>query len=441
MRNLSYSPKIAQGMTDDDQEVLESGRPKLNIVEQYESASGIRWVQTDKVPICDKNGITVGLVGFAQDITERKQAEEALRKSEAILNETGFIARIGGWEHDLVSGQATWTKALYDIDELESGTPPGPNEHLDYYPPRDRAILARAYQRAAETGEPFDLELQVYTAKKRLIWGRVIGRPIMQGGKCIRMVGTFQDITDRKRAEQERERLFQEVQSAHGQLQTLSRHLMDAQENERRQIARELHDEIGQVLTAIKTNLQAIQLAPEPATLQARLEESGTIVDHALEQIRTLALDLRPSLLDDFGLESALEWYLARQGRRAGFVAEFSAALPETRLPSALESTCFRVVQAAVTNAERYAHATKVQVLLRAIAPIESDGITKLELVVRDDGVGFDVSTAMERSMRGASLGLVGMQERVRLAGGEITIESVHGQGTEIRAQFPLSTA
>ena len=77
-----YSAKIAQGMTNDDQEVIKSGHPKLNITEQYESASGIRWVQTDKIPICDKNGIPFGLIGFAQDITERKQAEEALRESE-----------------------------------------------------------------------------------------------------------------------------------------------------------------------------------------------------------------------------------------------------------------------------------------------------------------------------------------------------------------------
>jgi PAS domain S-box-containing protein len=133
---------------------------------------------------------------------ELKRTEEALRKSEAILNETGRIARIGGWEHDLITGQATWTRPLYDIIELESEVPPGPNEHLDYYPPQDRAILAVAYQRAIETGEPFDLELQCHTAKERLFWARAIGQPVFHEGKCVRMVGTFQDITERKRAEE-----------------------------------------------------------------------------------------------------------------------------------------------------------------------------------------------------------------------------------------------
>jgi signal transduction histidine kinase len=212
-------------------------------------------------------------------------------------------------------------------------------------------------------------------------------------------------------------------------LQILSRQLLEAQESERRHLARELHDEIGQALTAMKINLQAAQRTPD--TLAAYLEDSISLADRTLQQVRNLSLDLRPALLDDLGLVAALRWYVDRQAQRAGFTAHFAADPLESRPRPDIETACFRVAQEALTNVMRHAQAQQVRVELHQRA-------AGLHLLIRDDGKGFDVRAAQERAAQGMSAGLLGMQERVWLVGGQIDIESTPARGTEIRARFPL---
>lgn len=226
--------------------------------------------------------------------------------------------------------------------------------------------------------------------------------------------------------------LYKAAQETALRLQTTSNRLLQAQETERRSIARELHDEIGQTLTAVKINLQAVRHASDRSAQASILDESITVIERALQQVRNLSLDLRPSLLDDLGLVPALRWYMHRQAERAGFSVTVVADSLEAHLPPHLEIVCFRIVQEALTNVARHARAQHVFVELR-----QRD--TQLELVVRDDGVGFDVPSVRERAARGASLGLQGMEERVTLVGGQVEIESVLTHGTEIRARFPLA--
>lgn len=227
-------------------------------------------------------------------------------------------------------------------------------------------------------------------------------------------------------------RLFEEVRAGRRRLQVLSKQLLEIQESERRHIARELHDEIGQALTAVKVNLQATQRVTKDNILEPYLGESISIVERTLQQVRNLSLDLRPSLLDDLGVVVALRWYVDRQAQRAGFNAQFSTEISaDMRLPTEVETTCFRVVQEALTNIVRHAQAQHVEVELR-------QDEKELELLIRDDGIGFDINAVMERAAGDLSLGLLGMQERVQLIGGSIEISSSLTQGTEIRAYFPL---
>jgi signal transduction histidine kinase len=230
----------------------------------------------------------------------------------------------------------------------------------------------------------------------------------------------------------EQTRVFEQVRAGRARAQLLSQQLLEAQEAERRHLARELHDEIGQALTAVKINLQALERAS--ADSAGRLSDSIAIVDRALQQVRNLSLDLRPSLLDDLGLVAALRWYLDRQGQRAGLATEFVSQPAEIRGDANVETACFRVAQEALTNIVRHAQARRAKLELR-----QRDA--ELELTVSDDGIGFDVAAARQRAARGGSLGLLGMQERVLLMGGRIDIQSTRGKGTRLVACLPIAPA
>jgi signal transduction histidine kinase len=227
-------------------------------------------------------------------------------------------------------------------------------------------------------------------------------------------------ITNLERLQQSQDSL----RASQERYRSLSRRLLEQQEHERSALARELHDQLGQSLFAVSLNLEAIKGELPPAA-RARVPESTRAIEKMIEQVRTLAFELRPSTLDEFGLVGALQFLVARHGERTGVRATFSATT-DARAPAEIETACFRIAQEALTNVARHAHARRVEVTLTA-----QD--VALEVTIRDDGVGFDV----ERLRTGP--GLVGMGERAELAGGRLDIESAPDAGTTVRARFPLS--
>lgn len=221
------------------------------------------------------------------------------------------------------------------------------------------------------------------------------------------------------------------LRSAHAQLQTLSRQLMQVQERERRQLAHDLHDEIGQAVTAIKMNLQTMQRVADTSAVQETLNDSLGILDKVLQRVRDLSLDLRPSLLDDLGLVPAVRWYVERQAKRAGLAAEVEAENVPQDLEPDMAVACFRIVQESITNVLRHAKATKIHVALR-----QRD--QSLDLCIKDDGIGFGGLETSAPAAGRSSLGLLGMQERAQALGGTVMIQSLPDQGTEVRVRIPL---
>jgi len=232
------------------------------------------------------------------------------------------------------------------------------------------------------------------------------------------------------------QQLVAKLEERNAELQTLSRRLLEVQETERRHLARELHDEVGQALSVLKLNLEALESSFIPDTpAPGRLADGMRLVDQLLAQVRSMSLDLRPSMLDDLGLVPALRWYVRQYASRTGVNAVFqSEEDDERRFDPALETACFRVAQEALTNALRHARARTVTVTLG-----EADGV--LRLSVRDDGGGFDLAAARERAQHGGSFGLMGMRERVSLLAGELELDSNPGRGTEVCARFPAGRA
>jgi signal transduction histidine kinase len=209
----------------------------------------------------------------------------------------------------------------------------------------------------------------------------------------------------------------------------LSGRMLEVQERERQSLARELHDQIGQDLAAIQITLQAIRDRVPSAKVAAKLDEGLGTVGRTIEKVQRLALELRPSLLDDLGLVAALRWLLEQHGERAGYRTGFSAEPPEARLPPEIEIACFRIAQEALTNVDLHAGARSVAVSLR----YDDRG---LALSIRDDGDGFDPGELRSRRVPGANLGLLGMEERAVLAGGTLELRSAPGQGTTIDVRF-----
>lgn len=216
------------------------------------------------------------------------------------------------------------------------------------------------------------------------------------------------------------------------QLQALSRRVLEAQEQERRRVAIELHDELGQSLTAIKINLQLGERFKDQAPPDL-YQENIRIVEDALQQVRSLATGLRPSMLDDLGLAPALKWMAEQSASRAGFVVQFHHERMLERLAPEIETACFRIVQEALTNITRHAQASMVQINLW-----HEEG--DMVLTVIDDGQGFDTVAMRERATTGASLGVLGMQERATLLGGQLDIRSTPGQGSTVELRCPWLT-
>jgi signal transduction histidine kinase len=371
----------------------------------------------------DTEALSTSILANPQDLPEQSRNLEKL--TALIDKKLGLLKTMLALRKDALYQSAQMESHMAESKELMDSI----RVLLDDMQTVERDRLVARDRHADETGENavHYYVIGVMIEIMILIWiAWQIRREIAQRQQA-------QDALSRTQGELElriRERTMALVDS-NERLRELSHRLMNVQETERRQIAHDLHDEIGQSLTAMKLGLREANRVLESGPTGAPLKESLTILDQVIRQVRNLALDLRPSLLDELGLVPALKWYIKRQGERAGWETEYSPVIMDNHIPAEVKITCFRIVQEALTNVARYAEATHVQVSLKR----QND---HLVLIIEDNGKGFNVEQAKTRARSGFSVGLLGMEERARLVGGGLTITSSPKSGTQLTASLPL---
>ena len=383
-------------------------------------------VLTRGLPIRDEDGRPVRIVGTHLDVTERKRTEMSLRESEERLRLAFAGAQEGIWDWDLETGSVVyssrWKQMLgYSDDEIEP--------HISAWErlvhPEDRSAADRAHDSAFKGQQTYESEFRLRHKDGHYVHVLSRGFPVRRdpSGPVIRIVGTHFDLTERRKRDQERAR------------NELLSHLVFVQEDERRRIARDMHDQFGEQLTALSLRIASLRQACGPRTdLTAHADALDAIARHLDHDVEELVWQLRPTALDDLGLQAALANYIQEWSERAGIAtALHTSGLLDHRLASEVETALYRIAQEALNNAAKHSRARRVEVILER----RTDCVL---LIIEDDGVGFEEGPA---ATDGRGFGLVGMQERAKLVGAQLDIESTPGRGTTIlvRMAVPMASA
>jgi PAS domain S-box-containing protein len=376
-------------------------------------------VEASSVVIRDATGQPKAVMAVIRDITGRKQAEEALRRSEERLRLAQQVARVGTFEWDVQTGVNTWTPELEALYGLSPGSFPKTEpawENLIYADDRAEALQRRKH--TLETGQPVEGEWRVVWPDGSVHW--LTGRWQAfkdESNKPLRLIGVNIDITRRKRVEEALER----------ERQSLWR-MLQASDHERQTISYEIHDGLAQYLAAAGMQFQVFDGLREsnPDEAKKAYDAATQLVSQAHFEARRLISEVRPPVIDESGLETAISHLVHEQRRRGGPKIECHSDVQFGRLPSILENAIYRIVQEALTNACKHSKSKKVTVTM-----VQEGQDVRLE--VRDWGIGFDPQPVGE-----GHFGLESIRQRVRLLGGRVAIESTLGSGTLVQVVVPI---
>jgi PAS domain S-box-containing protein len=515
-----------------------------------------RWFLVRTAPLRNREGNIVKWYGVSTEIGERKKVEEKLRQSESLLMEAEYLAHVGSWSLDLSTKAVTWSDELYKIFGVD---PSGFNNSVEgvigFTHPADKDFIIHIVEKAIATHEPNDFHYRMIRpdGNERILHVRLAVMTDEEGNPA-RIYGAVQDVTERKKAEDElrlayqrlsyhventplavierdedlnitrwseqAEKIFgwkasevvgknmynqdfpivygddkekvaaidyeltsgpidrnlilyrnctrdgkviycewynsalrdgrgnivtilslthdvterkeadEKLNTSYEQIRSLSEHLTNVREEERKHIAREIHDELGQELSVLKMDVGSLvrKLPLEADIMRQRLGSFSGLINNIVQSVRRIASELRPSLLDDLGLTAAIAWHMEEFEKRSGVKAHFMEPKEEWILPDPVKINLYRIAQEATTNIGRHSKATEVHVNLE-----QND--RSIALRIFDNGAGFNAETIF----KGNTLGILGMRERASIVGGKLEIRTAPGKGTEIFVSVPLA--
>ncbi|MFT5386004.1 MAG: PAS domain S-box-containing protein, partial [Saprospiraceae bacterium] len=374
---------------------------------------GLVYIETTINPVFEDNGKVKQILWVNKDVTEAKKTEEQLLSNEQKLNEAQKIAKIGSWEFNFLTNELNWSKEQYRIFELEGTSPYKLYEaYRNKFFPDDLQKLDELIKRTIETGEGYSFEHRIICKDGSIKHILGIGESMNDTlGKVIGLKGTGQDITHK-------------VESQKQQLQSM----ILGEENERKRLAAELHDSLGQTLSLISLNLDSVlNLDEKKETLtQQKLRASLEMVNQTIEEIRSISHGLIPPALEDFGLESELEDMFNKAHLSTGIITHFSFDNTIGRCESNVEINIYRIAQEALHNTLKHADARKISISIYKQEEF-------LTILYRDDGKGF----APDKKKKTYN-GLKNIENRVYVLGGTLSVQSVPRQGTMLFIKIPL---
>ena len=418
-----FGTEMAESYLEHDRDVMRSGKPVHNLEEAVPLPNGTtRWLLTTKVPLKNEQGKVIGLVGISRDITERKMIEESLRISHERYNMAIRATNDAIWDADLKKHTLNWGEGFetlfgYKLDALgEAG-----NSWYDHIHPEDKErVLERHYSVIRDTKDSTWIdEYRFIKADGSIAY--VIDRGLIlrdEKGVAYRMVGAMMDITERKNLE---DQLAEQQVNRQRQITEAA---IQAQEKERGEIGRELHDNINQILTT--TKLYIDMAISEPDIREELLKKSHSNISTAIEEIRILSKTLVPPSLGDIGIREALTEMIGNLNIAQKLQIKLrTSGIGEEEIDDKIKLMVFRIVQEQLNNIIKHSKATEANIKLAVSKKV-------LNITIEDNGIGFDP----KKKIKGIGLGNI--TSRAELHEGQVSIESAPGRGCVLKVNIPI---